>query len=90
MKSQASSSKHKQGCGTPVDFDSSAKVILVTAHSRVSVHDPKWDKKENTVELSLPDLLKIPSEPDPTSVTCPTALREPWHSRESQNEWALG
>lgn len=25
-----------------------AKVILVTAHSRVSVNDPKWDRKENT------------------------------------------
>lgn len=26
-----------------------AKVILVTAHSRVSVHDPEWDRKENTI-----------------------------------------
>lgn len=25
-----------------------AKVILVTAHSRVSLHDPEWDRNENT------------------------------------------
>lgn len=30
-----------------------AKVILVTAHNKVSVHDPKWDRKEYSTSACL-------------------------------------
>lgn len=38
--------------------------------------DPVW------LVTFLPWHLQIPSVHDPTSVTCPTPLREPWHNAE--------